>query len=95
MKIPIDWLRQGPARVRFRTRIDLLGEKETAPAAILDRKEMLRDGQIIGLLDSLGGWPDPPIKKQKQADCPPPCVPPIFEENGGTVFFRVAVLTKV
>jgi len=68
VKIPIDWLLQGPAWIRYRTRIDLLGDKESSPAAVSDRKEMLRDRQIVGLIDSLDGWPGAPLKNHKQAD---------------------------
>jgi hypothetical protein len=68
MKIPVDWLLQGPAWVRYRTRIDLLGEKESASAAAADRKEMLRDKPIAGLINDLERWPGSPIKNHKQAD---------------------------
>jgi hypothetical protein len=68
MNIPVDWLLQGPAWIRYRTRIDLLGEKETSSAAASDRKEMLRDRQIAELIDSLARWPGPPMKSHKQAD---------------------------
>ncbi len=68
MKTPVDWLLQGPAWIRYRTRMDLLGEKESSSAVVSDRKEMLRDKQIAGLIDSLARWPGPPIKNHKQAD---------------------------
>jgi len=68
MRIPIDWLLQGSAWIRYRTRIDLLGEKETASGVLSERKEMLRDPQIAGLICSLDHWPGPPIKNHKQAD---------------------------
>jgi hypothetical protein len=70
LKTPVDWLLEGPAWIRYRTRIDLLGEKESSPAAVSDRKEMLRDKQIAGLIDSLERWPGAPIKNHKQADLP-------------------------
>jgi hypothetical protein len=70
MKTPVDWLLQGPAWIRYRTRIDLLGEKDSSPAAVSDRKEMLRDEHITGLIDSLEGWPGAPVKSHKQADLP-------------------------
>jgi hypothetical protein len=70
MKLPVDWLLQGPAWIRYRTRIDLLGEKDSSPAAVSDRKEMLRDGQIAGVIASLEGWPGAPVKNHKQADLP-------------------------
>jgi hypothetical protein len=68
MKIPVDWLLEGPAWIRYRTRIDLLGEKESSAAAVSDRKEMLRDGQIADLMDSLEKWPGTPVTNHKQAD---------------------------
>ncbi|MGB7539174.1 MAG: hypothetical protein WBM17_11605 [Anaerolineales bacterium] len=70
MKTPVDWLLQGPAWIRYRTRIDLLGEKESSPAAVSDRKEMLRDKQISGLINSLERWPGATVKNHKQADLP-------------------------
>ncbi len=70
MKIPADWLLEGPAWIRYRTRIDLLDEKETSPAVLSDRKEMLHDPQVAGLIRSLARWPGPPIKNHKQADLP-------------------------
>jgi hypothetical protein len=68
MRTPVDWLLQGPAWIRYRTRIDLLGEKDSSPAAVSDRREMLRDEQITGLIDSLKDWPGAPVKNHKQAD---------------------------
>jgi hypothetical protein len=70
MKIPVDWLLEGPAWIRYRTRVDLLGEKESSSAVISDRREMLRDPQIAGLVRSLVRWPGPPVKNHKQADLP-------------------------
>jgi hypothetical protein len=71
MKIPVDWLLTGPAWIRDRTRIDLLGEKETARAVAADRTEMLRDPQVRGLIQSLAQWPGAPIKNHKQASLLP------------------------
>ena len=68
MKIPVDWLLEGPAWIRYRTRVDLLGEKETASKVNSDRKEILQDKQIRGLIDSLKDWHGPPIKNHKKAD---------------------------
>jgi hypothetical protein len=70
MNIPVEWLLAGPAWVRYRTRIDLLGEKETAHAVAADRKEMLHDPQILALINSLARRPEAPIKNHKQADLP-------------------------
>jgi hypothetical protein len=57
MKIPIDWLLQGPAWIRCRTRFDLLVEIESTPAVVSDRKEIVRDKQIAGLIDDLSHGP--------------------------------------
>jgi hypothetical protein len=68
MEIPVDWLMEGPAWIRYRTRIGLLGEKATSSTALSDRKEMLHEPQIAGLIRSLASWPGPPIRNHKQAD---------------------------
>jgi hypothetical protein len=68
VKIPVDWLLQGPAWIRYRTRVELLGEKESSSAVASERKEILRDHQIAGLVHSLRSWPGSPIKNHKQAD---------------------------
>jgi hypothetical protein len=52
--------------------MDWAGEKEPARAAATERKEMVRDPQILALIHSLADWPGSPIKNHKPAD--PFCV---------------------
>jgi len=62
-----DWLLQGPPWVRYRTRVDLLGEPESAPAVRQARAEMLAHPQVQGLLGELAAWPGPPLKRHNDA----------------------------
>ncbi len=67
MDAPIDWLLEGPAWVRYRTRLDLLGKLEDDPCVIEDRKEMLADPQIKGLIEELKDWPGPVCSRHNDA----------------------------
>jgi hypothetical protein len=62
-----DWLLEGPAWMRYRTRMDLLGQSETDPEAIKARKAMLEDPQVKSLLEELTAWPGAPLKRHNDA----------------------------
>jgi hypothetical protein len=67
MENPIPWLLEGPAWVRYRTRLDLLGEAEKDAAVRTARKEMLADPQVQALLAELADWPGPVVKRHNDA----------------------------
>jgi len=62
-----DWLLQGPPWVQYRTRVDLLGEAESAPAVQAARAGMLAHPQVHGLLTELSDWPGQPLKRHNDA----------------------------
>ncbi|MCL5960245.1 MAG: hypothetical protein M1358_13195 [Chloroflexi bacterium] len=67
MSEPVEWLLAGPAWVRYRTRLDLLGQSEDHPQVLAAREEMLADEQARELLAELAGWPGPPLKSHQDA----------------------------
>lgn len=66
----IEWLLQGEAWIQYRTRVDLLGEAETAPQTSAARKAMLADPKIQSLLAELGDWPGTVLNSHKSASQP-------------------------
>jgi hypothetical protein len=66
----IDWLLEGDAWVRYRARVDLLGEAESVAAVKTARKEMLADPKIQALLAELSGWPGSVLTSHKSAGHP-------------------------
>jgi hypothetical protein len=67
VNLPIDWLLEGDPWVVYRTRRDLLGESEEAPAVAAARREMLASPLVKGLLAELAGWPGQPLASHKSA----------------------------
>ncbi len=65
MDIPIEWLLEGEAWVVYRTRRDLLGEAEEAPAVAEARQAMLASPLVQGLLADLADWPGKPLASHK------------------------------
>ncbi len=65
MSIPLDWLLEGEPWVVYRTRRDLLGEAEDAPAVAAARQAMLASPLVQGLLAELAGWPGEPLASHK------------------------------
>jgi hypothetical protein len=63
----IPWLLQGPSWVRYRTRLDLLEEKEGDREVKKSRSEMKEDPQLNNLLTELGSWPGEPLTSHKSA----------------------------
>ncbi|HLO16043.1 MAG TPA: hypothetical protein VK206_14520 [Anaerolineales bacterium] len=70
MKVPMNWLMEGEAWIEYRTRRDLLGQREEHPQVISARKAMLENGQIHNLLLELSGWPGKVISSHKSAGQP-------------------------
>jgi hypothetical protein len=65
---PVDWLLEaGDAWVQYRTRVDLLGQPESAPEVQAARAAMLNDPRITAMIDSLQDWPGPPLVSHKKA----------------------------
>jgi hypothetical protein len=65
-----EWLIHGPPWVEYRTRIDLLGQKESDPDVISARKRMIEHPLITQLIEELRDWPGYPIKKHNDAKHP-------------------------
>ncbi len=64
------WLLEGPAWVRYRTRIDLLGQTERAAEVRAARQAMLADPQVQGMVAELAEWPGPTLASHKNASHP-------------------------
>jgi len=64
------WLLDGPAWVEYGARVDLLGQRESGPAARAARERMLAHPQVRDLLDEVGRWPWPPLKRHNDAAHP-------------------------
>jgi hypothetical protein len=67
MKIPIDWLLEGEPWIEYRTRLDLLGQKDTDTHVMMVRNEMLKDPKVHQLLGDLSDWPGKVIASHKSA----------------------------
>ena len=70
MDAPIDWLLEGEPWIVYRTRIDLLGQPESARAVQSAREGMRRDPHIHALLAALTDWPGVVISSHKSASQP-------------------------
>ncbi len=64
------WLLEGPPWVRYRTRLDLLGQAEDDAAVLADRRAMLVDPQVADLVRALAGWPGSVLSSHKAAGHP-------------------------
>jgi hypothetical protein len=68
---PIDWLLEtGDSWVQYRTRLDLMKQKETDPDVQTARAAMIADPRIKALIAELQEWPGPPLTSHKQAQHP-------------------------
>lgn len=63
----IDWLLQGEPWVEYRTRVDLLDQKESHPQVIAARRAMMADAKIKNLLAGLTDWPGTVLNSHKSA----------------------------
>jgi hypothetical protein len=67
----IDWLLSSSEPwTRYRTRIDLLGQKEDHPEVQVDRREMQSHSQVLGLMDEMQHWGELPFKRHNDAGYP-------------------------
>ena len=66
----IEWLLQGEPWVEYRTRVELLEQKETDPQVRTARKKMLADPKIKTLLDELANWPGEVLNSHRSASQP-------------------------
>jgi hypothetical protein len=64
------WLLEGPAWVRYRTRLDLLGQTERAAEVRAARQAMLANPQVQGVVTELAEWPGPVLSSHKSASHP-------------------------
>ncbi len=53
--------------MEYRTRVDLLGQAETALEVIESRRRMLADPLVSGLITELAGWPGHVLNSHKSA----------------------------
>ncbi|MBI5035671.1 MAG: hypothetical protein HZB51_34700 [Chloroflexi bacterium] len=65
-----DWLLEGPAWIQYRTRIDLLKQKENHADVIAARQAMIADSQIRALVHDLADFPGPVLNSHKSAGHP-------------------------
>jgi hypothetical protein len=66
----MEWLLEGPPWVKYRTRLDLLGQSESDPEVQTARQAMLTHPQVRTLLTELAGWPGPPLTRHNDASHP-------------------------
>jgi hypothetical protein len=63
----IEWLLQGDPWVEYRTRVDLLGQREDDRQVSAARKAMLADPKIRALLTELMDWPGTVLNSHRSA----------------------------
>ena len=66
----IDWLMQGPAWVRFRTQVDLIGESEKDLKVQSARESMLLDEQVQSVIRDVSQWENSPLSRHNDASHP-------------------------
>jgi hypothetical protein len=67
MNAPLEWLLGGEPWIRYRTRLDLMGQTEKDSEVKAARKAMVSDDQVGTLLAELAEWPGTPIASHKSA----------------------------
>ncbi len=70
MGIPIDWLLAGEPWIEYRTRLDMLGQKDADTQVMVARNAMLEDPKVIQLIRDLSDWPGKVIASHKSAGQP-------------------------
>ncbi len=63
----VEWLLQGEPWIQYRTRVDLLRQRESDPQVVSARKAMLADPKIKALLAELSTWPGTVLNSHKSA----------------------------
>lgn len=66
----IEWLLQGEPWVEYRTRVELLGQKEDDSQVRTARKKMMADSKIKTLLAELADWPGEVLNSHRSASQP-------------------------
>jgi hypothetical protein len=66
----VEWLLEGEAFVEYRTRVDLQGQREDAPAVVDAKKRMIEDQRVQTLLQELKNWPGVVLNSHKSASQP-------------------------
>lgn len=66
----VQWLLEGPSWVEYRTRYDLLGEREEEPAVAQARRAMSSDPALLSLIRELTDWPGMILSSHKSAGHP-------------------------
>lgn len=66
----LDWLLAGPAWIKYRVLIDLLGTSEKDRLTITAREEMTNAPQIVELIKSLNDWEGAPLRRHNDANHP-------------------------
>ena len=67
MNEPIDWLLDSPPWVKYRTRLDLLGEAERGKDVKAARQAMLDHPPVQALVSELRDWPGPTLTRHNDA----------------------------
>lgn len=63
----IDWLLEGPAWVKYSTRVSLLDQAINEPEVAADREAMMSEPQVKSILQELSSWPDGALKRHNDA----------------------------
>jgi hypothetical protein len=63
-----DWLLEGPPWVRYRTRLDILGQSKDDPVVINEYNELVNHPLIIRLLQEIQEWPGKVLKRHNDAN---------------------------
>jgi len=66
----IEWLLQGEPWIEYRTRVELLEQRETDPQVSAARKAMIADPKIKALLTELMDWPGTVLSSHRSASQP-------------------------
>jgi len=64
------WLLEGPPWVRYRTRLDLLGQSHDDPQVIADRHALISHPQVKEIVAELADWPGRMLTNHKDAAHP-------------------------
>lgn len=70
MNVPLNWLLKGPPWVRYRTLVDLMGQRENT-AAVQEARHMLIEHLLhADVVSELANWPGYPLKRHNDARHP-------------------------
>lgn len=66
----VKWLLKGEPFVKYRTKVDLVGQSDNEPEVIQARKEMIREPKIQSIVEELREWPGTVLSSHKSASQP-------------------------